>query len=149
MLIFGTGVVTGGLLVAHSGYLRPARTQRPVAARPAPPAAQAPAGGPRLEFLRRVQRELDLTPAQRERVDAILNEGQERTRKIMDPVMPRLREELQRTKDEFRAVLVPEQQARFDALIKHPMRPHEPRQGPPPIPRRQADVPPPPQPGPP
>ena len=120
MLIFGTGVVTGGLLVRHSDRIRPIRTQRSTTVHPAP---QPPGGGLRLEFLRRVQRELDLTPEQRARADAVLKEGQERTRKVMEPISPRLREELQRTKAEFRALLTPEQQAKFDALLKHAPRP--------------------------
>jgi len=74
----------------------------------------------RLEFLRRMERDLDLTPEQRERVDKILKEGQEHTRKAMEPVASAVHAELQRTKEEFRAVLTPAQQARFDELLKRP-----------------------------
>jgi Spy/CpxP family protein refolding chaperone len=78
----------------------------------------------RFEFLHRAQRELDLTPEQRERIDKLLKESQERTRKIMEPIAPEFHAELQRTKEEFRAVLTPDQQKRFDDLIKlH--RPHQ------------------------
>jgi hypothetical protein len=116
MVIFGMGVVTGGLLVRH---VQPGRERRPQHAANAVRTAQPPSPGVlRLEFLRRMERDLDLTPAQREPVDRILKEGQDRMKKLMETVEPRRREELKRTIDEFRGVLTPEQQKRFDDLLK-------------------------------
>ena len=82
------------------------------------PAQPLSAGVLRIEFLRRMERELELTPGQREPIDRILKEGQERTKKIMDTVEPRRREEFRRIVEEFRTVLTPEQRKRLDALIK-------------------------------
>ena len=116
MVIFGTGVVTGGLLVRHAerGRVRhPPRLGSLV--RPAQPVT---AGVMRIEFLRRLERELELSAAQREPIDRILREGQERTKKVMDTVEPRRREEFKKTMEEFRAVLTPEQRHRLDALVK-------------------------------
>lgn len=104
IVIFATGAITGALIVGHS--VRP---------RPGP-------GGVRLEFLRRMERDLDLTKEQREKIDKILKESQEQTRRIMQPVSPTLHAQLQRTKEEFREVLTPSQQTRFDELLKHPSR---------------------------
>ena len=115
MVIFGTGVVTGGLLVRHVDHRDRRAPRYPGAARPAQPTA---AGAMRFEFLRRMERELNLTPAQREPIDKILKDGQERMKKLMDTVEPRRREEFKRTMDEFRAVLTPEQQQRLDDLVK-------------------------------
>jgi Spy/CpxP family protein refolding chaperone len=81
----------------------------------------------RIDLLRRMERELDLTTEQRERVDRIIKESQERTRHIMEPVAPQMRDELQRTRERFRAVLTPQQQARFDELSKQPPRPRDQR----------------------
>jgi len=124
MLIFGTGVVTGALVVRNSdrgqGPLRPRNISQ------ARPVGTFSPGGLRLEFLRRAQRDLDLNPEQRERIDKLLKESQERTRKIMEPVAPDLRAELQRTKEEFQQVLTPEQRMRFEELMKKQQRPHEP-----------------------
>ena len=72
----------------------------------------------RIDFLRRMERDLDLAPEQREPIDKILKEGQERTKKLMETVEPRRREEFKKTIEEFRAVLRPEQQKRFDDLVK-------------------------------
>jgi hypothetical protein len=123
MVIFGAGVVTGGLLVRRTAFISQQQQQRPSAwAR----TNVVSAGGQRVDFLRRVQRELDLSPDQRNRVDRILRESQERSRKVMEPVSPLLREEMQRTREEFRAVLDPAQRAIFDELLKHPQ-PQRPR----------------------
>jgi Spy/CpxP family protein refolding chaperone len=116
MVIFGTGVVTGGLLVRHAEHGRDRRPQR---AANAVRSAQPPTPGVmRFEFLRRMERELDLTPAQRGPIDKILQEGQERMKKLMETVEPHRRDELKKTIDEFRGVLTPEQQKRFDELLK-------------------------------
>lgn len=116
MVIFGTGVVTGGLLVRHAGpggVRHPQRTSGAV--RTSQP---SPAGMMRIEFLRRMERELDLAPAQHEPIDKILKDGQERMKKLMDTVEPRRREESKRTLEEFRAVLTPEQRKRLDEVVK-------------------------------
>jgi hypothetical protein len=123
MVIFGTGVVTGGLLVRNSQRVQFLPPQLPPnMPRPAQPAS---AGGSRVDFLRRAERELNLTPAQREKIDKIIMASQERTKKIMEPVTPRMREELQRTKEEFREALTLDQKVRFDELMKQQQRPRE------------------------
>lgn len=127
MVIFGTGVVTGGLLVRHAAI--PTKTQ-PTNATPRPPQTSF-AGGMRIEFLRRMERELDLTSHQRAQADKLLKESQERTRKIMEPVAPQMVEELQQTKEQFRALLTPAQQARFDQVLKQQHHNEKGRSGPP------------------
>ena len=114
MVIFGAGVLTGAIIIRYTTDL--SRPQRPGFANRL--GEQASPGGMRLDFLRRTQRDLDLTPEQRESIDKILKQSQERTRKIMEPVAPQLRQEVQRAKAEFRDVLTPEQQFRFDELLK-------------------------------
>jgi Spy/CpxP family protein refolding chaperone len=125
MVIFGAGVVTGALVVRQTSSLNaPVRQRPPVPLRSA--MSSAP-GDLRLEFLRRAQRELDLSPDQRERIDKIIKDSQERNRKLIEPVAPELHAQLQRTKEQFLQVLNPEQRARFDRLAKRQGRPHEPR----------------------
>jgi Spy/CpxP family protein refolding chaperone len=126
MVIFGTGVVTGGLLVRSADHGRDRRPQRTGgAARTTQP---SPAGVMRMEFLRRMQQELELTPEQRDPIDKVLKVGQERVKKLMETIEPRRREEYKKTIDEFRKVLTPEQQTRFDKLLKQQQqRPREQR----------------------
>jgi hypothetical protein len=115
MVIFGTGVVTGGLLVRHveRGGIRHSQHAGGVVRPPQP----SP-GVMRIDFLRRMERELDLTPAQRDPIDKILKDGQEQMKKLMETIEPRRREEFKKTVEEFRAVLTSEQRQRFDALAK-------------------------------
>lgn len=126
MVIFGAGVITGGLVVHRSMQTQ----QRPfprVQNLPRPVAPAVSAGVMRSEFLRRIQREIDLTSEQGDRIDRILKDSQERSRKLMEPIAPQLREELERTRDEFRSVLNPVQQQRFDQLLKQQQRARDPR----------------------
>ncbi len=122
VVIFAAGVLTGGIVtweLQQANLMRRPRLNRPV--QPASP------GGWRFEFLRRAQRELDLSPQQRESIDKILKESQERMRGIMEPVSPQVRAEMQRTKEEFRNVLTSEQQKRFDELLRKPQHPRDQR----------------------
>src|SRR5262249_42076634 len=67
IVIFGTGVVTGGLLVRQTTLsLLPHPAPSMTATRQFPPGS---VGGVRLEFLRRAERELNLTFDQREQID--------------------------------------------------------------------------------
>lgn len=140
MVIFGAGVVTGGLLVRSTLQGRDRRPQHAVnAVRPAQPTS---AGGTRIDLLRRLEQELNLTAEQREPIDKILKEGQERMKKLMETVEPHRREVLKQTIEEFRAVPTPEQQRRFDDLLKQQQqRGRELRKAPPP---RERPLPPPP-----
>ena len=124
MVIFGTGVVTGGLLVRNSERVRQPHPEQKARVNRT---GQSP-GGMRLEFLRRAQRDLNLSPAQREQVDKILKESQERTRKVMEPVSPLLRQEVERARAEFTKVLTPEQKARFAEIMKQQQRAREARE---------------------
>ena len=131
MVIFGTGVVTGGLLVGHfQSHPTPRPPGQGVGPNPGKGAQVLSPGGMRVDLLRRMVRDLDLTPDQRDRVDKILKESQERTRKVMAPFM---RDEWLRTTAQFRDVLTPEQQPRFDELMKEKQqqRGRDQRRGPP------------------
>ena len=126
MVIFATGVLTGALAMRHTQRLQsPVPPHEPPAAHPTSPVS---VGVLRLEFLRRAQRELDLTLKQRQQIDTLLRESQERTRQIMKPVAPELNAELQRTKELFLEVLTPEQRTRFEQMMKRQQqRPHDSR----------------------
>ncbi len=134
LVIFIAGLVTGVLVVRNGAlYLASPPAPTAVATRPFPPGS---AGGVRIEFLRRAERELNLTLDQRDQIDKIISASQERTRKLMEPVQPQISEELQQTKEQFLAVLTAEQRARFEELLKqqrlqHLREPHRPNTRPP------------------
>lgn len=147
MVIFAAGVITGGVLVRKT-MLRPERNPQRLQAAQRPPVTFTP-GSMRVEFLRRAQRELELTAGQHERIDDILKRSQERSRKIMEVIAPKLREEVQTTREEFREVLTPEQRVHFDKLWKQrpreqrptarPDRSDKPDRNPPPAPKNAPD----------
>lgn len=123
MVIFGTGVITGGIVVD-----RVAQRSRPHHAPGVKPSGSP--GGTRVDFLKKAERELDLSTQQREQADKLISSSQERIKKMMEPVNPKIREELQRTRDEFRALLTPEQQTRFDEMVKQQQRARDQRRPP-------------------
>jgi hypothetical protein len=148
LVIFGAGVITGGLLVNYSDrafrhppdHRVPEMAGPPMPGRPGPMVGMEPAAGPReprlppglplplrKEFLNRLNRELGLTPAQHERIGRIVSEGQQRTRELW-------RIEWIETRQKIRAELTPEQQRRFEELFK--ARPRDQRR--PPAPRDRA-----------
>jgi hypothetical protein len=129
IIIFATGVVTGGLLVARAQRTS-ARQVRPLVKaledlRPRPgevlPAAEPGPGLPerrRLEFILAVHRELRLTPDQRQRIEKIVREGQEKTKAILEKTRPELREQWREVREKIRAELTPPQRKRFEELLK-------------------------------
>jgi hypothetical protein len=115
-LIFGTGLVTGGLLVRH---LQPAEDVSP---KTVTQTTNSTPGNIRLELLKRMQPALGLTREQRAAIDKQLEQAQERIQGLMNPVQPRIKEEIERTRESMRKELTPEQQTRFDELLKQPPR---------------------------
>ncbi len=136
LVIFAAGVVTGGLLVSHVERHR-AKTLRATLRQPAwRPIEPRPGtiirpdepgrGGPttylprglRMDLLERLDREVRLSPEQRERIEKILAEGQERNRQLWERIQPEIRREIQQTHERIRAVLDPEQRQKFEELMK-------------------------------
>ena len=118
MVIFGCGVVTGALLM---------KTELPSAVAPAEPAQHPPASTnqppplaqiQRPEFLRRMQKQLELTASQRDEIAKIMKASQERNRPLWDRIAPQMREEVKRVREEIRQVLTPDQQQKFDQMLK-------------------------------
>src|SRR4051812_4691261 len=113
LVIFGAGVITGGLLVNHVVKIKK------TANKPAPPLqALTPWQQRSRDLLHRMERELDLTPEQRQHVEKIIMESQERTRSLWKPIAPQMNREMVRVREEMREELTPEQRKRFDELLK-------------------------------
>jgi len=130
-VIFGAGVMTGGLLVSHADRVKERPNRRPPGAGlPAwhpqrkdfiqPPARekQPTLDGRRMDFILSVHQELKLTPEQLGRVEKIVRDGQEETKALWEQVTPKLRREMQDVKDKIQAELTPEQWTRFEELLK-------------------------------
>ena len=113
MVIFTAGMLTGGVMIHQ------------FAKRPSPPAPFQPMIL-RKEFLGRMNRELALTRQQRERIEKIMTESQERTRLLWELVGPEMRDEVMHVREDIREELRPEQLTKFEELMKQrPRKPME------------------------
>jgi hypothetical protein len=138
VIIFGAGVITGGLLVNHINDTRPDYADQP----PSGPNAHATANNygparspevplPRLteklskDFVRRLDESLRLTPEQRAVIAKIVADGQERNHVIWTNVSPQMRKVIQDVNQQIRAELTPGQLKQFEELMKQrpPRRP--------------------------
>ena len=141
LVIFITGVVTGGLLVSYADRASQKNRvlrQRPDVRVPANKQNPSPLANPReqpsprlpnlmqnrlprgmsLEFLQKLDAEVHLTPGQHERIEQIITAGQLRNKEIWDRIAPELRHEMTETQKRIREILTPEQHARFEELMK-------------------------------
>jgi Spy/CpxP family protein refolding chaperone len=78
-----------------------------------PPFGHPPHGRAAIDHL---ERELELTAAQREQMEAILDESWRAGEEIRREVRPRLDRHIAETEQRIREVLTPAQRSRFDAL---------------------------------
>lgn len=142
LVIFIAGIVTGAVLV-RLGDRSPKpwlRAQRELANRPQTnntgpanplplPNSNRPGDNPgnpnngpmSREFVVLLERQLHLTPEQREHVNKLMSEGQERIRELRQKVDPEVRKEMQKTHEQIQALLTPEQRDQFQRLMKQRM----------------------------
>jgi len=128
LVIFIAGIVTGVVLVrlGEGGAKPGGRPVREFASRPQPQPPNRstdnpgnPNSGPMgREFVAALERQLQLTPEQREQVNKLMREGQERIRALRQNIEPEVRQEMQRTHEQIQALLTPEQREQFLSLIK-------------------------------
>ncbi len=131
VVIFGAGVLTGGLLVNYvdRGHGPNARF---LSWRGSPRTSAGDRGQPhagelprprspeiwRRDFIAHLDKALKLTPEQHAAISKIIAEGQERNREIWTNVAPKMRKEMEQVHQHIRAELTPEQRKKFDAMIK-------------------------------
>jgi hypothetical protein len=129
LVIFAAGVLTGGVGAGLAGRIvreHPHNNSAPVLAPVlAPPSTGGPSnrtagamakppGNAQLEAMARWSQELNLNPAQRERIESVLREAQARLRELWVPVAPRARNEIEAARRDIEALLSPDQRARWD-----------------------------------
>jgi len=135
VVMIGAGVLTGGLLVNFVDHSHPknqhrsqgnagahANTNNVVPPRWAeiPPPRLAEKMGK--QFVQQLNDELQLTPEQREKIEKLIADGQERNRELWTNVAPKMRAVMQEVNQQIRAELTPEQLKTFEEMLKHPPR---------------------------
>lgn len=121
LVIFCSGLVTGGLMVKNFSPPNPERPHVPPAlshAGSAPTPWHQQQRDQQKEFLRRIDRELNLTAEQREKIESIMKASQDRTKAIRDKIAPELKDEIKKLREEIRAELTPEQQKKYEEVVK-------------------------------
>jgi Spy/CpxP family protein refolding chaperone len=133
VVIFGAGVLTGGLLVNYVEESHPKDIQRPLDEvtshpqannrdpdQPRPPDLPKPHPPEMLgkQFVQQLDNTLHLTREQRAAVAKIVADGQERNREIWTNVAPQMHKMLQDVRQQIREQLTPEQRKQFEELLK-------------------------------
>lgn len=143
LVIFIAGIITGASLVRFAqGGAKPWRSRQPAEMNNPQPGANRPntpdrpensnrKGGPEFgnpdgqqpgplnrQFVMGLDRQLKLTPEQREKIEKLMIEGQERIRQIRSKLEPEMRKEMQGVNDQIRAILTAEQREQFERLMK-------------------------------
>ena len=132
MVIFVAGVVTGGLLATYTNVAAVPPVRRAVPGEAAHSATTlqstntvhqnrlpTPLPGPlRKDFLDRLQKELKIDPAQRERIEKIISEGQEEADTLWLEIEPDMHRVLVETKEKIRAELTAEQKKKSEDLLR-------------------------------
>ena len=77
--------------------------------------------GPRSEFVRdrilgHLDRELSLTPQQREQIGGIMDRHHKRMQELTESIRPQMHQELDSANREIEAVLTPEQRKKYEAM---------------------------------
>ncbi len=136
VVIFGAGVLTGGLLVNHVDHSYTRNPHRSPAnpearlqenhdhAQQHPPEIPMPRLAKELgkQFVQQLNDTLKLTPEQHEKIEKIVADGQERNHEIWTNTAPKMRAVMQEVNQQIRAELTPEQLKPFEELLKHPSR---------------------------
>lgn len=112
LVIFTSGLLTGGVAGRYLAAPREGRVS------PSPEDLPFRPQMLREEFVRQMQRELDLSPGQKEKISRTVHKAQERIRICYDSIAPDVRDELRRTREEMRSELTPEQAKQFEEFLR-------------------------------
>ena len=115
LVIFAAGVVTGGLTVQ---IRQPRPAPNPAGNAPARKVPVMPREAQVRELSRRMQAELDLAPEQRDRIEALVRDSQERMKAVRDEVGKKIGEEFREMRLKIRSELTPDQRKKFAEIMK-------------------------------
>lgn len=123
IVIFGAGVITGGLLVNHvtHPWSIPGPFSTLVHKAPKPADSLPPPLRPEIldkQFVQQLNDQLHLTKEQREKIQKIIAQGQQNTRDLWKLVGPQFQLVWRDTRMQIRDVLTPEQRKEFEMLMR-------------------------------
>lgn len=110
IVIFGAGVITGGLLVNHVQHpFHPRIDDLPQPLRPEMFNKQ---------FVKQLNDKLQLSKQQSEQIQKIIAQGQENIHDLWKIIGPQYQSDLRDTREQIKEVLSPEQRKQFELLMK-------------------------------
>ena len=131
VVIFGAGVLTGGLMVQSVDRARLASeaprqgltdfhwpTNRPEGMRAPDPFRPRQPEMFEKQFVQQLDDSLRLTAVQRDKITSIIADGQERNRVVWTNYTPQLRKVMQDVQQKIRAELTPDQLKKFEVMMK-------------------------------
>lgn len=113
LVIFCSGLVTGAVLVKQFGT-KPHAQRGQQAGGGTKPVAPPAWHNQQKELMRRMEKELSLTPEQKQKIDKILEDSHERTK----PIREKITEEMKSVREQIKAELTPEQLPKYEASLK-------------------------------
>jgi len=116
LVIFAAGVVTGGLTF-QVRQPRPA-PNNPGGNAPGKKMPAMPREAQLRELSRRMQAELNLAPEQRNSIETIVRDSQERMKAVRDEVGKKVGEEFREMLHKIRSELTPDQRKKFAEIMK-------------------------------
>ncbi|HTR43428.1 MAG TPA: hypothetical protein VMH87_17585 [Pseudomonadales bacterium] len=129
IVIFGAGVITGGLLVQHTQHPAPAHHAMESGPKPLEQTNEmGEVPGPlraqtlNKQFVGQLNDELQLSKEQREQIQKIIAQGQQNTHNLWKLVGPQFQLIWRDTRQQIRGVLNAEQKKKFEALMKEQRR---------------------------
>ena len=121
IVIFGAGVITGGLLVNHVAHpAHPFSFKAPVP-KPTPYETLPSQVRPEIlntDFVQQLNDKLDLNPKQREQIRKIIGQAQQNTHDLWKLVAPQFQLVWHDTREQIRDVLTPDQRKQFELLMR-------------------------------
>jgi Spy/CpxP family protein refolding chaperone len=128
MVIFACGVITGAMVTRT---ISTKTDDHPLAATATAAGTAAPtrmAAGPvwqmqRVDFFKRLDKELDLSAEQHDQIGKILKASQERTQPLWVQIAPQMDAELKKVREEIRGALTPDQRKKFAEMMKGKRKP--------------------------
>ena len=134
IVIFGAGVMTGGLLVGHVDRANRFNHHPPGAEMWPPGFDREPGRGMGMEFprprqpdllntnfVKRLDESLKLTADQRSAMEKIIAQGQEQNHSIWTNNAEQMRRVMQDVRRHLHDALTPDQQKQFDTLLRRPL----------------------------
>jgi hypothetical protein len=130
IVIFGAGVITGGLLVDHVQHPPPVHHGMGPGLKPPPGTNEVnEVPGPmraqilNKQFVQQLNDELQLSDDQRKQIQKIISQGQQNTRDLWKLVGPQFQVIWRDTRTQIKNVLTPEQRKQFEMLMKQQRHP--------------------------